>query len=173
MAGLNETPKGDRVHIAFFGLRNAGKSTLVNKLTGQDERRTEQLDRAVQALEELIDRLTAEISQAEALEKVRAGLSAARAALSVKLPEAKPEPVSPVLEYLAKEREALRVTREVSKAENNVIWKAQIAALTAAGLAPDKPLTAFTMDEAKALIEAMYANFTPTGTVLKDESKPS
>ena len=36
MAGLNETPKGDRVHIAFFGLRNAGKSTLVNKLTGQD-----------------------------------------------------------------------------------------------------------------------------------------
>ena len=36
MAGLNETPKGDRVHIAFFGLRNARKSTLVNKLTGQD-----------------------------------------------------------------------------------------------------------------------------------------
>ena len=35
MAGLNETPKGDRVHIAFFGLRNAGKSTLVNRLTGQ------------------------------------------------------------------------------------------------------------------------------------------
>jgi hypothetical protein len=92
---------------------------------------------------------------------------------TAKLPEAKPEPVSPVLEYLAKEREALRVTREVSKAENNAIWKAQIAALTAAGLAPDKPLTAFTMDEAKALIEAMYANFTPTGTVLKDESKPS
>ena len=36
MAGLNETPKGDRVHVAFFGLRNAGKSTLVNRLTGQD-----------------------------------------------------------------------------------------------------------------------------------------
>ena len=36
MAGLNETPRGDRVHIAFFGLRNAGKSTLVNRLTGQD-----------------------------------------------------------------------------------------------------------------------------------------
>ena len=36
MGGLSETPKGDRVHIAFFGLRNAGKSTLINRLTGQD-----------------------------------------------------------------------------------------------------------------------------------------
>ena len=36
MAGLNETPKGDRIHIAFFGLRNAGKSTLVNAFTRQD-----------------------------------------------------------------------------------------------------------------------------------------
>ena len=36
MAGLNETPRGNRVHVAFFGLRNAGKSTLVNAFTGQD-----------------------------------------------------------------------------------------------------------------------------------------
>ena len=36
MAELNETPKGSRVHVAFFGLRNAGKSTLVNAFTGQD-----------------------------------------------------------------------------------------------------------------------------------------
>lgn len=35
MAGLNETPNANRVHIAFFGLRNAGKSTLVNAFTGQ------------------------------------------------------------------------------------------------------------------------------------------
>lgn len=35
MAGLDETPRGGRVHIAFFGLRNAGKSTLVNAFTGQ------------------------------------------------------------------------------------------------------------------------------------------
>ncbi|MDY6400456.1 MAG: [FeFe] hydrogenase H-cluster maturation GTPase HydF [Synergistales bacterium] len=33
---LNETPSGERVHIAFFGLRNAGKSSLVNAVTGQD-----------------------------------------------------------------------------------------------------------------------------------------
>ena len=36
MAGMNDTPRGERTHIAFFGLRNAGKSTLVNALTGQD-----------------------------------------------------------------------------------------------------------------------------------------
>ena len=35
MAGLNETPSANRVRIAFFGLRNAGKSTLVNAFTGQ------------------------------------------------------------------------------------------------------------------------------------------
>ena len=36
MAGLNETPSANRVHIAFFGLRNAGKSTLVNAFAGQE-----------------------------------------------------------------------------------------------------------------------------------------
>ena len=36
MSELNETPKGSRIHIAFFGLRNAGKSTLVNAFCGQD-----------------------------------------------------------------------------------------------------------------------------------------
>ena len=34
--GLNETPSGERLHIAFFGRRNAGKSSLVNAVTGQD-----------------------------------------------------------------------------------------------------------------------------------------
>ena len=32
MSGMNETPKGNRTHIAVFGLRNAGKSTLVNAI---------------------------------------------------------------------------------------------------------------------------------------------
>lgn len=35
MAELSDTPRGNRVHIAFFGLRNAGKSTLINEFTGQ------------------------------------------------------------------------------------------------------------------------------------------
>ncbi len=33
--GLNTTPSSERVHIAFFGKRNAGKSSLVNAVTGQ------------------------------------------------------------------------------------------------------------------------------------------
>lgn len=33
---LNETVSAERPHIGFFGLRNAGKSSLVNMVTGQD-----------------------------------------------------------------------------------------------------------------------------------------
>lgn len=33
---LNATPSAERVHIGFFGKRNAGKSSIVNAVTGQD-----------------------------------------------------------------------------------------------------------------------------------------
>ncbi len=33
---LNQTPSGDRLHIAIFGRRNAGKSSLINALTRQE-----------------------------------------------------------------------------------------------------------------------------------------
>lgn len=32
---LNSVPSSDRVHISFFGMRNAGKSSVVNAVTGQ------------------------------------------------------------------------------------------------------------------------------------------
>ena len=32
---LNSTPSGERVHIGFFGRRNAGKSSVVNAFTNQ------------------------------------------------------------------------------------------------------------------------------------------
>lgn len=32
---LNETPSGNRVHIGIFGKRNAGKSSIMNAITGQ------------------------------------------------------------------------------------------------------------------------------------------
>jgi len=35
-ASLNETPSANRVHIGFFGKRNAGKSSVVNAVTDQD-----------------------------------------------------------------------------------------------------------------------------------------
>lgn len=33
---MNDTPRAERTHIAFFGKRNVGKSSLVNALTGQE-----------------------------------------------------------------------------------------------------------------------------------------
>ena len=34
--GLNDTPRGERLHIALFGKRNAGKSSIINALTNQN-----------------------------------------------------------------------------------------------------------------------------------------
>ncbi len=33
---LNQTPRANRIHIGIFGRRNAGKSSLINAMTGQD-----------------------------------------------------------------------------------------------------------------------------------------
>ncbi len=33
---LQETPRGERLHIAFYGKRNSGKSTLINAVSGQE-----------------------------------------------------------------------------------------------------------------------------------------
>ena len=79
------------------------------------------------------------------------------------------DPVPPVLQFLAKERENLRVVREIDQAQNNAIWNEQVKVLKEAGIIPNKPLSKFTKDEATDMVAAMYANFDPTGTVLKDD----
>ena len=33
---LNNTPSAERLHIGIFGKRNAGKSSVINALTGQN-----------------------------------------------------------------------------------------------------------------------------------------
>ena len=34
--GLNDTPSANRIHIGIFGKRNAGKSSVINAITGQN-----------------------------------------------------------------------------------------------------------------------------------------
>jgi hypothetical protein len=77
-----------------------------------------------------------------------------------------PEP-NPVQTYLASEREKMREVRQLTAQANNKLFTDQKAALVKAGMAPDKGLSAYTMDEAKALIDAMYKNFTPEGAEIK------
>ena len=36
MSDLNQVASANRIHIGFFGCRNAGKSSVVNAVTGQD-----------------------------------------------------------------------------------------------------------------------------------------
>jgi hypothetical protein len=84
----------------------------------------------------------------------------------VKKADKLPEP-NQVQTYLASEREKMREVRQLTAQANNKLFTDQKAALVKAGMAPDKGLSLYTMDEAKALIDAMYKNFTPEGTEIK------
>jgi hypothetical protein len=76
---------------------------------------------------------------------------------------------NPVLTYLAKERETLRVMRQIEGAENVRIWNAQVKVLKENGVVPDKKLSSYSMDEAAKLIDAMYKRFDVKGTELKSD----
>lgn len=74
---------------------------------------------------------------------------------------------NPVLTFLAKERAQLAEMRQIPEAENAALWKRQVDVLKGAGIAPNKPLSSYTHDEAAALVRAMYDRFDPTGTKIK------
>lgn len=81
--------------------------------------------------------------------------------------EKKTEEVSPVQMFLLSAMKELRESRGISAEQNNKLFKKQREALVAAGLAPNKKLADYSIEEAKSLIDAMLSNFTPEGTEVK------
>ena len=61
--------------------------------------------------------------------------------------------------YLLSAMKQLREDRKISATENNKLFAAQFKALVAEGLAPDKRKEEYTLEEAHALIDAMYKKF--------------
>lgn len=89
---------------------------------------------------------------------------------AAKVPELPKKPgkePSPVQIYLLKSMKELREARNISASQNNKLFAEQKNALIAAGLAPDKKLEEYTMDEAINLIDLMYKKFDPEGTEIK------
>ena len=77
-----------------------------------------------------------------------------------------PEAISPE-DFLQGAIKQLRIDRGITAKENNALFKDQFDALVKAGLAPDKKLAEYNLEEAQALIDAMYKNFAPEGTEVK------
>ena len=85
------------------------------------------------------------------------------------VPMKKPEK-NDVLDFLTAAMISMREQRGITPQENNKIFKAQFEALVNAKLAPNKKIEEYTMEEAEALIDAMYKCFKSTkGTELKTE----
>jgi hypothetical protein len=84
-------------------------------------------------------------------------------------PEAEKKSVepSPVTVYLLGATKELREARGISPSQNNKLFSEQFAVLIDEGLAPNKGLAEYTMEEAKALISAMWEKFGPEGTEIK------
>jgi hypothetical protein len=76
------------------------------------------------------------------------------------------DPLPPVLEFLAHEREELRKARKIGKQENNALWNKQIEVMKAAGLIPAAALSKYSMDDARQMVQYMYSKFKPEGTEL-------
>ena len=116
--------------------------------------------------EELVNAITAQgqmkaEKKVEPLPEIRAE-AIATVSTAAAVPEA-----SPVKSYLLKAMQELRENRRISAAKNNKLFAEQRDALIAAGLAPDKKLDEYTLEEAAKLIDDMYKRFDPEGTVIK------
>lgn len=74
--------------------------------------------------------------------------------------------LSAEVKYLGECMKNLRESRQISAAENKELFKKQKAVLCAAGLAPDKDIKQYSVDEISALVDAMWKRFAPTGTEL-------
>ena len=83
-------------------------------------------------------------------------------------PKAQETPASPVLTYMAKQRQDLQTARNISKAENAALWNKQVEVLKGAGKIPNKALSEYTQTEAETMVSYMYSLFAPTGTELKN-----
>lgn len=113
--------------------------------------------------EELANAITAQNQNASATKKdTQASVTTVE-----KIPKNETPEMNPVQKYLIDSMKLMREARQISAEENNKIFKAQREALVKAKLAPDKRLDTYTMEEATALVDAMYKCFDPTGTELK------
>lgn len=74
---------------------------------------------------------------------------------------------TPEVAYLIKAMRELREEREINPEENKKLFNIQKTVLVEGGLAPNKDIKDYTLDELKNLIDAMRKNFTPTGTEMK------
>lgn len=77
-----------------------------------------------------------------------------------------PQGKTPATEFLLEAMKNFREMRQISAAENKKIFNAQKDALVGAKLAPDKPTQDYTLEELEDLIDAMYKNFSTSGTEL-------
>lgn len=82
-------------------------------------------------------------------------------------PIQKTEVLTPVKQYLLSAMAELRKSRGLDVKANNELFGKQLEILIKAGLAPNKPLDEYDLEEAGAVIDAMYNKFTPDGMALK------
>ena len=92
---------------------------------------------------------------------------------AAKLPENLPgsDESLQVMTYLANECAELSRVRNLTKAENKVLWDKQVKVLKENGKVPNRALSTYTKSEAEDLVALMYSAFTETGTELKVDEK--